>query len=140
MSLGNFNTWESYQFGLLPLVIYREARGQPDDAMAAVGWVVKNRVAHPKWWGTDIPSVVLAHYQFSSFNANDPNSRAFMAKGLEADHIMQIAFNVYWSLTSDPTGGATYYFDKSLDSNPPNWSKTMTHTVDIGAFHFYKET
>ena len=46
---------EAYQFGLLPLVIWREARNQSYEAMLAVAWVVKNRVASPKWWGSDYP-------------------------------------------------------------------------------------
>jgi spore germination cell wall hydrolase CwlJ-like protein len=62
---GKFDVWQAYEFGLLPLLIYREARGQPEEAMAGVAWVAKNRAAHPRWWGDDIPSVILAHYQFS---------------------------------------------------------------------------
>jgi hypothetical protein len=38
----------------------------------------------------------------------------------------------------DPTGGATFYFDKSPLKNPPRWASTYVHTADIGAFRFYK--
>lgn len=139
MTQGNFDAWGAYNFGLLPLVMYREAGGQPDQAVVGVGWVVLNRVAHPEWWGDDIPSVILKHYQFSSFNTNDPGYTRFMKQNAETERIMRLAFAVYWKLIPDPTGGATYYYDKSMDDNPPAWSKTMKHTCDIGALHFYKE-
>ncbi len=41
--------------------------------------------------------------------------------------------------TGDPTSGAVYYFDKSLDNNPPAWAidGSTVHTADIGNLHFY---
>lgn len=136
----DFNQWDAYQFGFLALVIYREANNQSDEAMAAVGWVVKNRVKSPGWWGNDIPSVVTKHYQFSSFNWSDVNSQKFIHQNDLGNKILRIAFGVYWGIIPDNTDGATYYYDVSLDNNPPSWKDKMIHTADIGAFHFFKET
>jgi hypothetical protein len=39
----------------------------------------------------------------------------------------------------DLTRGATSYFDKSLDLNPPSWAIDghMKHVCDFGRLHFY---
>lgn len=130
---------QAYQFGLLPLAIWREARGTSLIAMIGVGFVIKNRVSKPGWWGNDWPSVILKKFQFSSFNWDDPNSQNFPKEDDERWKQALMAAQTVWCDTSlDPTGGATYYFDKSLDSNPPEWSKEQVHTCDIGPFHFYK--
>jgi len=135
---------ESYQFGLLPLVLWKEARNQDYQAMLAVAWTVKNRVASPKWWGWDYPSVILKHYkgiyQFSSFDEDDPNSTIF-PRGNEPQWqwCLAAAAAVFTASAPDPTQGATYYFDKSIDAHPPAWAASMIHTADIGDFHFYRE-
>ncbi len=51
-----------------------------------------------------------------------------------------VAYEVWQGHGDDPVAGATHYFDKSLDSNPPKWAtdSSMTHTIDLGAFHFYR--
>lgn len=136
---------EAYQFGLLPLVLWREARNQNYLAMLGVAWVVKNRVASPRWWGSDYPSVILKHfksiYQFTSFDEADPNSTAF-PRGTEPAWVkcLEAAVDAFKGKEPDPTLGATHYFDKSLDNNPPAWANSsMIYTADLGAFHFYRE-
>ena len=132
---------QGYQFGLLPLVIWLEARNQPYEAMVAVGWVVRNRVESPKWWGWDFPSVILKHYsgtyQFSSFDEDDPNSEKF-PKGHEPAwaECLRAAAAVFTRSVQDPTGAATHYHDHTI--RPPGWTKGMTKTAEIGAFSFYK--
>jgi spore germination cell wall hydrolase CwlJ-like protein len=131
---------DAYQFGLLPLVIWREAQNQGYIGMLAVGWVIRNRVLNPSWWGTDWVSVILKKFQFSSFNWNDPNYGKF-PKGDEPSwqDALRAALDAFLGSMADPTNGATYYFDRSLDSSPPKWSTggSTVHTKDIGAFHFY---
>ena len=132
---------DMYSVVLLALCIWREARGELYDAKTGVAWTIKNRVAKPGWWGHSWVSVILQPWQFSSFNHNDPNSGKFPT---EADPSWQdsldVAYKVFNDAIPDPTGGATSYFDKSMDSDPPKWSSDGSNvkTVDLGALHFYK--
>ena len=66
-------TSDSYSNFVLALCIWREARGQSNEARRGVMNVILNR-AGLKFRGHDVISVVLWPYQFSSFNANDPNA------------------------------------------------------------------
>jgi N-acetylmuramoyl-L-alanine amidase len=122
---------------LLALCIYREARGEPDEAKFAVGCVVRNRVQHPGWWGHDYFTVITKPWQFSSFNKGEVNSIVFGSPG---DVAWQSCFEIAWRILfggPDTTNGATYYYDKSLDKNPPKWAAESVHTADIGSFHFF---
>lgn len=38
----------------------------------------------------------------------------------------------------DPTGSATFYFDRTRAGNPPAWAAQYVHTADIGAFRMFK--
>ena len=130
---------EAYQFGLLPLCVWREARNQDHATKVAVAWTIRNRTSRPMWWGRDYPSVILKPWQYSSFNAADPNSQKFpRADDPSFEDCLIAAEAVFTGTTEDPTGGATHYYDRSLDSKPPTWANSMTRTADIGAFHFYK--
>jgi N-acetylmuramoyl-L-alanine amidase len=123
---------------MLALAIYREARGQDLAGKIAVGCVIRNRVQHPAWYGRNWFDVITKPYQFSSFNLNDRNSVVF---GSAADAAWQesVAAALFvMGGAPDPTGGATFYFDKTLDNNPPKWASSYVHTMDIGAFRFYK--
>jgi hypothetical protein len=58
---------------------------------------------------------------------------------------LQVAADVYTADVNeapkilDITHGATSYFDRSLDANPPSWAKDgeMGHVCDFGRLHFY---
>lgn len=56
------------------LCTYREARGEDSQTQFAQACSLVNRVLEPCWWGTDVISVVLKPWQYSSFNFNDPNN------------------------------------------------------------------
>jgi N-acetylmuramoyl-L-alanine amidase len=126
---------------MVSLCIFREARGEVHDGKVAVGCVIRNRVQHPGWYGKDWFSVVTKPWQFSSFNKGDPNSIVF---GAYTDPIwlecVGVASDVMADNLADITNGATFYFDKSLDANPPDWSKTYKHTADVANFHCYSPT
>jgi cell wall hydrolase len=134
-------TYENYNDrDLLALCIWREARGESYDAKFAVGCSIRNRVQHPRWWGRDWRSVILDPWQYSSFNSNDPNSKKFPAPLDEPSFgDSERAANAVMSGIPDTTGGAVSYFDRSLDSDPPEWavSPEFVHSGDIGHFHFY---
>ena len=90
--------------------------------------------------------MVLKAWQFSIFNANDPN-RAKLNDPAASDGVAvwnecrAVAANALDGLLRDPTGGATHYFSYSESQKHlwPKWSKTLPHTKKIGAFRFYIE-
>ena len=126
---------------MLALAIYREARGTDQNSMRAVGWVIRNRTERKGWFGTDYYTVVTKPYQFSSFNRDDRNAIVFGGPTEPAwREAMQAAVDVIQSNFPDPTNGATFYYDRSMDNDPPPWAKDYFHTADIGPFHFFKQT
>lgn len=124
----------TYEALLLALCVWREARGEIYDAKVAVSWCIRNRASKPGWWGTDLFSVITKPMQFSSFNVGDPNSTKF-------PHPDEMAWRDCLKTNDemfDPTDGATHYFDRSLDLNPPKWVSNMKHIANIGDLRFYK--
>lgn len=118
--------------------IWGEARGEGYEGMQAVANVIANRVARPGWWGRDWRGVCMAPYQFSCWNANDPNliklstvttdDAAFAAA-------VQIATEAVTGQLDDITGGAVNYHATSIQ--PPAWAADMTVTAEIGRHVFY---
>jgi N-acetylmuramoyl-L-alanine amidase len=134
---------ESWEFSLLALCVWRESRGEIVDAKRAVAWSIRNRAMRPTWWGTDYPSVILKHvnniYQYSSFNTGDPNAVKFPeANDTAWQACLMAAESAYEGVGGDPSLGATHYFDRSLDGNPPAWAAKMIHTANIGNLRFYR--
>lgn len=129
------NTANAYEKILLALCVWREARGEQIAAQRGVAWTILNRASKPGWWGKDIVSVILAPFQFSSFNPHDANSGRFPQS---TDPVFREIVLLAADPGEDPTEGATSYYDKSLDSNPPGWAAGMLKTVDIGSFHFFR--
>ena len=144
---------KSYQQLMVALCVWREARGESADVQRAVAWTIRNRsqvdegratAKHsPIFGGPSLVGVVTKHYQFSSFNAGDPNCTKFPqeseAAGWKAwQSCLLETDNVFNAGVSDPTAGATHYFDASLDNNLPSWAQEMTRTAVIGRLRFYK--
>lgn len=123
---------------LTALCAWREARGTSDEAITGVLCTIRNRVRNPRWWGTDWASVVLKPYQFSSFNADDPNAHKIPAADDKIfSRILDLTALVIMGQLADPTGGATHYHDPSKP-NPP-WADKIPQVAKIGPFTFYKE-
>ncbi len=134
---------EAYAFILLSLAIWREARGELITTKIGVAWTVRNRVQNPGWWGHDWLGCLLLPWQYSCFNHNDPNATKLpMSKDPSWQDSLNVARNVMHEppLVSDPTGGATSYYDTSLDSDPPKWATdgSNVHTITLGGLNFYK--
>lgn len=132
-------TQGDYSRALLALCLWREARGEDITTKRAVAWSIMNRVAKPSWWGKTLNAVLVKRWQYSSMTAAaDPN----LVKWPEENEPAWIdCLFIVDNMGADPTGGATHYFDRSLDGGrEPDWttSKEMMHCFDSGAFHFYK--
>lgn len=140
--MNEYNTNQALDIALLVTVIKREARGESYEAMVAVGWSIKNRVVNPRWWGHDWYSVITKPEQYTSIvppaKDNDPNLRVY--PNADDTLCIEAAEAVYLETVPDPTNGATHYFDRSMDDNPPYWATdgSSEHTCDIGDLHFWK--
>jgi spore germination cell wall hydrolase CwlJ-like protein len=98
-----------------------------------------NRVDAGSWYGASIKDVVLKPWQFSCWNANDPNRKVIeglTAQQLAANGSLGIARQLIAGILPDITGGATHYHAKSIK---PSWAAKMQRTVTIGNHIFYKE-
>lgn len=123
---------------VLARTAWGEARGEGWDGMAAVAAVVMNRVAIGGWWGSTVTQVCLHPFQFSAWNANDPNRPALLAvtdRDPAFADALQIAQLALTGLLIDRTGGATHYHAMSVD---PSWTRGATYLADIGGHRFWR--
>lgn len=132
---------QSYELVMMMLCIWREARGESNDAKCAVAWVIKNRATRGGWFGKSIVEVILKPAQFSSFNIGDANATKFPIPATDTAYVdcLMAAKGCIEGSSADPTGGSTYYFDDSIAANPPSWAKAFIPTVKIGRLNFFKD-
>lgn len=134
--------------------IYGEARGSTFADRVAIAHVIMNRVLadlwndrKPDWWGEGIEGVCLKAWQFSCWNANDPNRLVIERAGFddplltECMGIMALVASARTgqrsnSLAADPTFGSTHYKVRSLPW-PKDWGPEKPSTAEIGAHSFY---
>lgn len=105
----------------LSRTLYGEAEaGNAADAKA-IASVIMNRVHHQKWPDA-AAEVCLQPWQFSCWNANDPNrARILAAKGPWFDRCREIALTALNSTLEDPTAGSTHYYATFVKK--PKWAK-----------------
>lgn len=134
----------------LARTLYGEARSEGEDGMAAVAWVVRNRLAKPGWWskqrGDGIPdntveAVCLDPAQFSCWwDAQGPKIRKMTLEQCGAAG--KVAYNVLAGWVPDLTYGATHYHTigrpEGVKQWPPTWAAGLQHTVTIRRHIFYK--
>jgi hypothetical protein len=132
-----------YPYFLACLCVWREGRGQSVAARRGIWWALQNRVGKPQF-RPSLVRVILQPWQFSSFNANDPNSTKFPNEAVSLDWQAWVeTLNISESPDSDPTGGAVYYesFDPAeLDTIRAKdaWFAADKMTVQIDAVRFYR--
>lgn len=126
--------------------LYGEARGQGWAGLVAVGWCIRNRVEidlrddnKPDWWGEGYVNVCLKPWQFSCWNANDPNRKKLMA--VETDdaafrECIAAAAAVMTGLEPDPTERSHHYHTASIK---PSWSRGFEPVTRIGDHVFYND-
>lgn len=125
-----------YDVDILARTLCGEARSEGARGMQAVANVVMNRVRDRRWPNT-AAAVCLQPYQFSCWNANDPN-RAYMLRLSSGDNIFRQALNIAQEAVSgnlpDITGGANHYH---THESKPYWSKGETPIASIGGHRFF---
>ena len=123
----------------LALNIYFEARSEPESGQRAVGHVVINRVAHPKYPDSVCKVVqqggekMLHRCQFSWWcdgQSDRPMNQEAWVKSL------RLAWKVYFGVLEDTTGGALWYHATYVK---PYWSDSLFKGNRIGQHVFYLE-
>lgn len=137
-------SWRDWFKAVLALVIWREARGEGEDGMRAVGHVIRNRVtaSHlPDQW----EDIIEAKWQFSSITA--PGDSQLVVWPRQPDPRFDTAMSVAAKMLEEPctdfdlTNGAHFYanlacvppsssFWKTIANNPdhPQTAKIGNHT------------
>jgi N-acetylmuramoyl-L-alanine amidase len=127
---------------VLARTIWGEARGDGAEGMTAVANVVMNRARDPRWWGRTVSEVCLKKWQFSCWNADDPN-RAKLLAVTSDDREFQIASEIAAAAIAgtltDITNGANSYKFTDLDW-PFHWGRPVPAIVVIGHQSFYRFT
>ena len=124
---------------ILARTIWGEARNQGAEGMQAVANTVMNRVVRGGWWGSTITGVCLKPWQFSCWNADDPN-RAKLLSVTDADpqyaEALTIAAEAVAGTLADITRGATSYKVTTLPW-PEAWGKEVAPLCVVGSQCFY---
>jgi spore germination cell wall hydrolase CwlJ-like protein len=118
--------------------LYGEARGQPVEGIIAVAGVIMNRVA-AKRYGDGPAGVCLRPWQFSCWNASDPNKAIIEAVepgNREFDWCRLVASLAVRGLLHDPSGQATHYHTTGV---APDWSRGKTPCAVIGDHLFFRD-
>ncbi|MGQ9366637.1 cell wall hydrolase [Azospirillum sp. ST 5-10] len=128
----------------LARTLWGEARGEPVRGIEAVAAVVLNRVRVAQarggfWWGGDVVAVCRKPWQFSCWNADDPNRAKLLA--VTADDpvfatCLRVARRAVTGTLPDPTDGATHYHRAGVT---PSWTLGHAPCAEIGHHLFYND-
>jgi len=124
---------------LLRMVAWAEARGEPRRGLLGVLHVIRNRALRRD---TTLKAEILRPWQFSSFNADDPNRPKMMTAAAD-DPLSWAAIDAICELfelgyTNDPSQGASHYYVEKM-KNPPEWGRghaDWKETVVLGRHVF----
>lgn len=124
--------------------IWAECRSGGRLGMQAVAGVIVNRAKMPPgyWWGTGLYGVCVQPWQFSCWNAGDPNLpklRAVTAADPEFAIALDLAAMAVAGTLIDLTNGADSYYARTMIS-PPSWAKTGVRTYQDDWHNFYRTT
>lgn len=136
---------EARDIDILARTIWGEARGESVRGMEAVAGVILNRarIAEDRggfWWGRGIAEICCKPFQFSCWNANDPNRAKLLSVGSDDPHFaiaQRIATRALRGALADPTKGADHYH---ADGVTPDWAAGREGCVVIGRHVFYRLT
>lgn len=132
----------------LARTLWGEARGETEQGRIAVAWVIRNRAGRAAFAGHllgrdgAVDRVCKAAWQFSCWNASDPN-RAKLVELHPKDFPTErlIAERVLSGRALDPTAGADHYHTIAAPAWaaawPPDWAPAMAETARFGGHVFY---
>ena len=140
----------------LARTLWAEARGEGQSGMTAVAAVIANRVTaaaryRAKWRTPHVlygdgtfKSACKRAFQFSCWNANDPNLPKLEAVTNEDPAFraaMAISQEAIDGTLVDPTGGATHYLTKLAFDRAPagHWCKRKPPLCTVGNHIFFKD-
>lgn len=132
---------------VVALTIYGEARGEPIEGKIAVASVIANRVKDGRF-GKTFERVCLKPYQFSCWNASDPNHKVLMqmaaaiGRGEPIDdptyrECEWIADGLLKERFASRVGNSTHYFAKRM-LKPPKWASAAEFVGVVGGHNFYE--
>jgi spore germination cell wall hydrolase CwlJ-like protein len=126
----------------MALTMWGEARSSGEEGMRAVGHVIANRRLSGRH-GAFATDTVSEAWQFSCWNAGDPNLRAMQnVETLPHDGreyrmwqaAKRVAGEILAGQSEDPTGGALFYH---ADYVAPRWAEGVPAVTRIGRHLFY---
>lgn len=129
-------TAKDAEIDILARTIWGEARNQQRRGMEAVAQVILNRVAARRW-PNDIVGVVKQAFQFSVWNARDPNRPKMLAvttRDAQFRLAMQVARAAVEGTLTNHVGKSDHYHTARVN---PAWSRGKTPTVIIGDHKFF---
>lgn len=130
---------QAFALDVLARTLWGEARGEGQIGMEAVACVILNRAAKPGWWGRSVAEVCLKPWQFSCWNADDPN-RAKLLTVDASDPAFRLALEVAGRALAgslaDCTAQATHYHARHV---LPGWAKGRAPSAMIGRHAFYND-
>ena len=121
----------------LARTLYGEARGELYGGKVAVACVVINRVKARSWYGDSVAAVCLKPYQFSCWNADDPNREKIEAATEDDDDFrecLDVATRALAGEFPDLTFGSRHYHTPGVT---PKWSRGKTPIIKIGEHLFF---
>jgi hypothetical protein len=124
---------------LIVRTVLGEAAGEPDDGMAAVAAVIRNRLQSGQF-GRSIPEVVLKPKQFEPWNTQDGRSR-MMSYAADSEPYSRAAqaVDAVFGGAADPTNGATHFYSPTaqaaLGREPPRWAQGEPQNIGRHAFY-----
>lgn len=124
----------------LARTLWGEARGESNAGREGVANVVLNRSRKgPPRYSATVEAVCKQPFQFSCWNANDPNRKKLLnvdASNIDFVQCQDIARRAVDGMLIDNTKGSTHYLVKGT---PADWAVGHTPVVIIGKHAFYND-